>query len=157
MWGWKTMYVFQWFCMWSYDGIKLNFKKEWKNTDLKQLIEASFLCTSLFPYLSLIICRTVLVCLCYSQFSFLSLSRSLSLTLALSVLGRVFLPRPLMAFFSASSIQAWPSPLKNTSLSLVPLLATTQVQGWWTSILRTHFLYVRLWIRSHLHHDWQWF
>lgn len=72
-----------------------------------------------------------------------SLCLSVLLSFSLSVLGRVFLPRPLMASFSTSSIQAWPSPLKNTALSLVPL-ATTQVQGWWTSSLSTHFLHVHL-------------
>lgn len=63
----------------------------------------------------------------------------ISPSFSLSVLGRVFLPRPLMASFFTSSTQAWPSPLKNTALSLVPL-ATTQVQGWWTSSWSAHLL-----------------
>lgn len=150
MWGWKTMYVFQWFCMWSYDGIKLQERIEKYRLET---VNWSFIPLHVFVSIPLI--NNLLHSACLPLL--LTVFISLSLALALSVLGRVFLPRPLMAFFSASSIQAWPSPLKNTSLSLVPLLATTQVQGWWTSILRTHFLCVHLWIRSHLHYDWQWF
>lgn len=149
MWGWTIMCVFQWFStvvMWSYCGTKPHFKGQGEK-HLLETVLSNFIPLHFFVFILLINSLSQSVCLsaCYSQSLFLSLPLFVSLSLFLSVLGRVFLPRPLMASLSASSVQAWLSPLKNTALSLVPPLATTQqVLGWWTSILRSHFHCVTL-------------
>lgn len=83
-------------------------------------------------------------CLCYSFYLSSPLVRSLS------ALGRVFPPQPPMASLPASAVQAWPSPLENTLLRLVPPLTRTQVLGWWACILRIHFRHVPS-VLGHIH------
>lgn len=83
----------------------------------------------------------------------LCLPPTLLLSSTIAVLGRVFLPQPLMASLSVPSVQAWLWSLRNTAASLVPPQTATQDPGLWPRLIELNYLFflISIWWNSSFH------